>query len=61
MFYVKLERRIKMEIDNLVKYISDISLVTRQSGEEIGQGIMICAKDLKEKLKLIKEGRMISK
>ena len=46
-----------MEIDNLVKYISDISLATKQSGEEIGQGIMIWAKDLKEKLKLLKEGR----
>lgn len=44
-----------MDIDKLVKYISDISSVTEKSGEEIGQEIMMFAKDFKEKLKLLKK------
>lgn len=55
MFHWKLKGEIKVEIDNLVKYISDMSLVTAKSSEEIGHEIKIFAKDFKEKLKSLKK------
>lgn len=52
---------VNISLDELIKYVSTIQLITKDSGQEIGRGMMKCIRIIEPKLKLfnilIKEGR----